>query len=62
MPHTRWRTVVVLTITLGLVAAGCGDGDSDEEASGRKAEPTAGTWKPWLLSSPSEIPVPPPPA
>lgn len=60
MPHTTWRNAVVLTIAIGLVAAGCGGGDS--EAGGRKAEPTAGTWKPWLLSSPSEIPVPPPPA
>ena len=62
MPHTKWRKAAVLAIAIGLVAAGCGSGDSDEEAGGRKAEPAAGTWKPWLLTSPSEIPVPPPPA
>jgi membrane-associated phospholipid phosphatase len=62
MPQTTWRRVAVLTIAVSLVAAGCGGGDSDEGASGRKAEPNAGNWKPWLLSSPSEIPVPPPPA
>ena len=62
MAHTRWRRTVGMALALGLVAAGCGGGDSDDGASGRKAEPAAGTWKPWLLSSPSEIPVPPPPA
>jgi hypothetical protein len=52
MPQTTWRRVAVLTIAVSLVAAGCGGGDSDEGASGRKAEPNAGNWKPWLLSSP----------
>jgi membrane-associated phospholipid phosphatase len=60
MAHTRWRRTVGIALAMGLLAAACGS-DSDDEA-GRKAEPTAGTWKPWLLSSPSDIPVPPPPA
>ena len=62
MAHTRWRKAVGTAVAMGLLAAACGGGDSDDEASGRKAEPTAGTWKPWLLSSPTDIPVPPPPA
>lgn len=48
-------------LAAGLVAASCGDGGSDNAGSA-KAEPTAGTWKTWVLSSPSEIAVPPPPA
>lgn len=50
-----------MVLAAGLVAASCGDGGSDT-AGGAKAEPTAGTWKTWVLSSPSEIAVPPPPA
>jgi membrane-associated phospholipid phosphatase len=49
-------------LVLSFVAAACGDDGDDESASGRKAERTAGTWKTWVLASPTEIPVPPPPA
>ena len=45
----------------GALAAGCGGSDEDER-SGPRAEPTAGAWKTWVLSSPGEIRVPPPPA
>ncbi len=62
MPRRTCRTAVVVAIAVGLVAAGCGGGGSKDQASARKAEPSAGNWKPWLLSSPTEIPVPPPPA
>ena len=49
---------------LGLVASACGDGGGDGSArpARAEAEPSAGTWKTWVLSSPTEIPVPPPPA
>ena len=50
---------VTLAIALGLLAAGCG-GDDGRPAS-LKAEPSAGKWKPWVVSSGSAIKVPPPP-
>ena len=56
----KWRKAVVLAVALGMVASGCG-GDGSDEAGGQKAEPNAGTWKTWVLSSPTEVPVPPPP-
>ena len=62
MSRLKWRKPVVLALAMALVAAGCGGGGDDgEEAGSRKAEPRAGTWKTWVLSSPTEIPVPPPP-
>jgi ABC-type glycerol-3-phosphate transport system substrate-binding protein len=60
MTGTRWRKTVVVLIAVALVATGCG-GDGDSEEAGSPAEPTAGTWKTWVLSSPTDIPVPPPP-
>lgn len=42
-----------------LLLAGCGDPAGD---SGSAAEPSAGTWKTWVLASPTQIAVPPPPA
>lgn len=42
-----------------FAVSGCGDSD-DEERSGPRAEPTAGKWKTWVLSSPEAIKVPPP--
>jgi membrane-associated phospholipid phosphatase len=59
-----WRKAVVAAVALGLVAAGCGgdEGGGSEQAVKQQAEPTAGTWRTWVLSSPTEIPVPPPPA
>jgi membrane-associated phospholipid phosphatase len=60
---TTWARAVVVTVALGLVAAACGGGGGDSDQAGeQQAEPTAGTWKTWVLSSPNEIPVPPPPA
>lgn len=41
-----------------MLLVGCGGSDDDES---RGAEPTAGSWKTWVLSSPAEIRVPPPP-
>ena len=40
----------------------CGDDGGSPMAAVVRAEPTAGTWKTWVLSSGSEIQVPPPPA
>ena len=49
-------------VALASVMVACGDdGGSPMEAVVR-AEPTAGTWKTWVLSSGSEIQVPAPPA
>lgn len=42
-----------------LLLAGCGGA---AEGSGSAAEPTAGSWKTWVLDSPTQIAVPPPPA
>jgi membrane-associated phospholipid phosphatase len=49
-----------VAVSSGMVACG-DDGESAMEAVAR-AEPTAGTWKPWVLASADEIPVPAPPA
>ena len=63
MSRTSWRKPVVLALALALVAAACGgDGDDGGETASQKAEPSAGTWKTWVLGAPDEIPVPPPPA
>jgi len=52
-----------VVVGLGLVASACGDdGGGAAQAAKATAEPSAGTWKTWVLSSPTEIPVPPPPA
>lgn len=49
-------------LVLAAVMAACGGGD-DGDSAGRstQVEPTAGTWKTWVLASPQEITVPPPP-
>jgi membrane-associated phospholipid phosphatase len=44
---------------VALLAAGCGSDSDAEEKAG--AEEQAGTWKTWVLSSPEEVRVPPPP-
>ncbi|HWC27308.1 MAG TPA: phosphatase PAP2 family protein [Solirubrobacteraceae bacterium] len=51
---------VVAALALAPLLAGCGGSDGGDEARG--AEPSAGTWKPWVLSSAGDIRVPPPPA
>jgi hypothetical protein len=45
----------MLTATL----TACGDGGSSSKAT--RAEPTAGTWTPWVLTTPGDVNVPPPP-
>jgi len=51
---------VALLLVLTLVAAACGNGDDDAQEV-QPAEPSAGTWKTWVLAAPTDIAVPPPP-
>lgn len=46
-------------LSVGLALAGCGDDGGNGVEAG--AEPAAGTWRTWVLSSPSQIEVPAPP-
>ncbi|MGH9183698.1 MAG: vanadium-dependent haloperoxidase [Acidimicrobiales bacterium] len=57
-PSTRRRAGAALLVA-ALVAAGCG-GASDAPAE-VSAEPDAGSWRTWVLSSPDQVEVPPPP-
>ena len=51
-----------LALTLALVAGGCGgSGGGASPAPAADAEPAAGSWTPWVLSSPAQIKVAPPP-
>jgi membrane-associated phospholipid phosphatase len=43
-----------------MLAAGCGGDEGERGAPG--TEPTAGSWRTWVLSSPGQIAVPAPPA
>ena len=64
-----WRSSarLMVCVLLGAGLAACGNEDTNGEdrtaadAAGPKAEPTAGRWKTWVLSSADEIKVPPPP-
>ncbi|MFP5318786.1 MAG: hypothetical protein ACLGI2_10890 [Acidimicrobiia bacterium] len=60
MGGRTWRAVVA-GVALGGVMAACG-GDGGGGEARTRAEPTAGSWTPWILSSGGEIPVPAPPA
>ncbi|HET7488798.1 MAG TPA: phosphatase PAP2 family protein [Acidimicrobiales bacterium] len=55
----RGRLLAVLGVSVALVAGACGSGGAD---AGAKGEPTAGTWRTWVLKSPAQVRVPPPPA
>jgi hypothetical protein len=51
-------------VVVAATLSACSD-DKDHKpvaVGGLRAEPTAGQWKTWVLSSSSEIPVPPPPS
>jgi len=57
-PTAHGALALVASVAL-LVAGGCGGGDAP---AGQRTEPSAGSWRTWVLSSPDQIPVPPPPA
>jgi hypothetical protein len=56
----RYGRVALLAGLVLLAVSGCGNSGDDERA-GPPAEPTAGKWETWVLASPEEIRVPPPP-
>ncbi|HVM34099.1 MAG TPA: vanadium-dependent haloperoxidase [Actinomycetota bacterium] len=51
-----------LLLAFALVGAGCGPSAPAAGEASRRPEPNAGKWKTWVLSTPDEIKVPPPPA
>ena len=55
----RATPLAVLAVTSALALAGCGE---DSKPAGPAAEPSAGAWKTWVLASPGQVAVPPPPA
>ncbi len=58
--HIRHSALAAMAaLVLAALLGGCGSGD--DKPSTAAAEPSAGTWKTWVLSSPDQIPVPPPP-
>jgi len=64
VPSRRRRATAaaLVCLSIGTVTAACGDGDGDKATAVVKAEPAAGKWKTWVLSSGDEIQVPAPPA
>jgi len=64
-----WRRVLACSAALALVASSCSKVDSKDNpafvpkvAGVDRAEPGAGSWRPWVLTSADQFPVPPPPA
>lgn len=54
--------VLGVAVAMTIAVAGCGGSDKGPSlAPAPDAEPTAATWKTWVLHSPSQITVPPPP-
>ena len=51
---------MVAAVVVALVGTGCGGGD-DSSSTAHGAEPEAGNWKTWVLSSPDDVRVPAPP-
>ena len=52
------RSICGLTLVLALLAAGCASRTEPTVAQ----ESNAGSWRTWILSSPAQVQVPPPPA
>lgn len=57
---SRIARLLVGAALLAALATGCGSGDDDSSAT-REPEPSAGQWKTWVLTSPGDVNVPPPP-
>ncbi len=57
----RTTAVGAACVILGTALAGCGD-DGDRLEATVEAQRAAGTWKTWVLGSPTDVIVPPPPA
>ena len=62
MRMRRTTAVAAACLTLGTAVAGCNDGGGGRLEPTVAAQPTAGTWKTWVLGSPTDVIVPPPPA
>ncbi|MGH9158303.1 MAG: vanadium-dependent haloperoxidase [Acidimicrobiales bacterium] len=61
-PRIRAAAAVLAGVLVAGSLAACGGGnDGRGDATGLAPEPTAGTWRPWVLRSGSAIMVPPPP-
>ncbi len=64
MRHLSRRRWVFSTVLLLAVSTACERPPSSlppQAADGIPAERSAGTWKTWVLASPDQIQVPPPP-
>lgn len=60
--HVRLTAAALACLALSSVMVACGDDKESAMQAVVRAEPAAGTWYTWVLSSPSEIQVPAPPA
>ena len=63
--RTGVRPLIVGVVVLALAAGACSRASDDRpqaQIGGLPAEPAAGGWKTWVLSSPDQIKVPAPPA
>jgi membrane-associated phospholipid phosphatase len=58
----RMGRAMLAALVLGSVMAACGDDDDDGAQALTRAEPTAGGWHTWILTSPGDVNVPPPPS
>ena len=58
--HGRVSALAAALLLSALSLVGCG-GDDGERLAAPSAEPSAGTWGTWVLSSPAQVRVPPPP-
>ena len=55
-----WRAPLAAAVAGLALASGCGD-DGGGSSSAPPAESSAGDWRTWVLESPDEVRVPPPP-
>ena len=65
-----WKPALALVTALVVATTACSEVNRSPRGAARtttssaasRAEPTAGSWRPWVLTSADQIPVPPPPA